>query len=63
MGGDDGIELLPVLVLVLLVDAAHESGSRRKDLIHEDENSLLWGKLNPLADDVDKLAYCQVRGD
>lgn len=48
---------------MLLVDAAHQSGSRGKDLIHEDENSLLGRKLDPLADDVDELADCQVRGD
>ena len=48
---------------MLLVDAAHESSRRRKDLVDEDEDGLLGRQLNALADDVDKLADCEVRGN
>jgi hypothetical protein len=48
---------------VLLVDAAHQRGCWRKDLIDKDEDGLLWGQLDPLADDVDELAYRQIRRD
>lgn len=53
----------PILVLVLLINATHESCCRREDLIDEDEDSLLGGELDPLADDVDKLTYSQIRRD
>jgi hypothetical protein len=58
-----GFISLPILVLVLLVDAAHQGRSRWQDLINEDEDGLLRRQLNSLADDVDKLAYGQVGGD
>ena len=48
---------------MLLVDAAHESSSGRQDFIDENEDSLLWGELDPLADDVDKLSNSQVCRD
>lgn len=48
---------------MLLVNATHKGGSRRQDLIHEDEDGLLGGQLDPLADDVDKLANGQVGRD
>lgn len=54
---------IPILVLVLLVDAAHESSRRRQDLVDEDEDGLLGRQLNALADDIDKLANREVRGD
>lgn len=54
-GGD-----APVLVLVLLVDAAHEGGSRRQDLIDEDEDGLLRRELDALADYVDELAHGKI---
>ena len=53
----------PILILVLLVDRAHQRGSRRQDLIDEDEDGLLGRELDALADDVDELAHGQVRGD
>ncbi len=46
----------PVLILVLLIDAAHEGGGWRQDLVDEDEDGLLRGQLNALPDDVDELA-------
>jgi hypothetical protein len=52
-----------VLVLVLLIYRTHESGSRRQDLIDEDEDGLLRRQLNALADHVDELADCQVCGN
>ena len=45
----------PILILVLLVDAAHQGGGWRQDLIDEDEDGLLRGELDPLPDDVDEL--------
>jgi len=48
---------------VLLVDARHERGGRGQDLVDEDEDGLLGRELDALADDVDELAYGQVRGD
>ncbi len=53
---------VPVFVLVLFVDAAHESSSGRKNLIDEDEDGLLGGQLDALPDDVDKLAYGEICG-
>lgn len=47
--------------LVLLVDAAHQRGGRRQDLVHEDEDGLLRRKLDALADNVDELAYGKIR--
>jgi hypothetical protein len=41
---------------VLLVNAAHERGSRRQDLINENEDRLLWGELYALANNIDELA-------
>jgi hypothetical protein len=52
-----------VLVLVLLVDGGHQRGSRREDLIDEDEDGLLRRELDALADHVDKLSNCEVGGD
>lgn len=57
-GGGD----VPILVLVLLVDAAHEGGGGRQDLVDEDEDGLLGGQLDALADDVDELADGEVCG-
>ena len=54
---------IPVLVLVLLVDAAHERSSGRQDLVDEDEDGLLGGQLDPLADHVDELAYGEICGN
>jgi len=51
----------PILVLVLLVDAAHQRGCWGKDLIDEDEDGLLRGQLNTLADNINELPDRQVR--
>lgn len=45
---------------MLFVDAAHERGSWREDLINEDEDSLLRGELYALADHIDKLSHGKV---
>jgi hypothetical protein len=50
----------PIFVLVLFVDAAHESSCGRKNLVHENENGLLRGELYALANNVDKLSHCKV---
>ena len=52
-----------VLVLVLLVYRAHESGCGRQDLIDEDKDGLLGRQLNALADNVDELADGEVGWD
>jgi len=49
-----------VLILVLLVDAAHERGSGWKDLVDENEDSLLGRELDALADHVDELSNCEI---
>lgn len=53
-------ECLPILVLVLLVDGRHQRGGWREDLINEDEDGLIGGQLDALADDVDELADGEV---
>lgn len=49
-----------VLIFVLLVDTAHESGGGWKDFIDKYEDGLLGSELDTLADDVAKLADGQV---
>ena len=51
------------MYLVLFVDAAHQCSSRRQHLIDEDEDGLLWGELDALADNIYKLANCEVGWD
>jgi len=51
-----------ILVLVLVVDAAHKSCRGRKHLIDEDENSLLWRQLDALANHIHKLADGEICG-
>jgi hypothetical protein len=51
-----------ILVLVLLVDAAHQGSGGWQHLIDEDEDGLLWAQLNALADDIDELTDGQVSG-
>lgn len=57
------MENVPVLILVFLVDAAHEGGRWGKHLVDEDEDGLLGGELDSLADDVDELTDGQIGGD
>lgn len=52
----------PVLILVLLINAAHECSSRWQNLIDEDEDGLFRAELDALADDVDELADGEVAG-
>jgi len=47
---------------VLLINRAHERSSGWQDLINEDEDGLLGGQLDALADDVDELTDCQICG-
>lgn len=48
---------------MLLVNAAHERGSGRQDLIDEDEDGFFRAELDALSDDVDKLADGEVGRD
>ena len=48
---------------MFLVDATHQGGSWRQDLIDEDEDGLFRRQLDSLADHVDELSYGQVGGD
>jgi len=48
---------------VLVVDTAHESSSRRQNLIDEDEDGLFRAELDSLADDIDELTDGQICGD
>lgn len=47
---------------MLLIDGAHQRGSRWQDLVNEDEDSLLGAQLYPLANDVDELADSEIGG-
>jgi hypothetical protein len=49
-----------VYALVLLVDGTHQRRCRRQYFVNKNEDSLLWRKLDAFADDIDKLAYCQI---
>lgn len=48
---------------MLLVNAAHQGSCWGKNLIDENEDGLLGGELDSLADDVDELANGQVGRD
>jgi hypothetical protein len=45
---------------MLLIDAAHERGRWRQNLIDEDKDGLLRAQLDALADHVDELADGEV---
>jgi hypothetical protein len=49
-----------VLILVLLIDAAHERSGGWQDLIDEDEDSLLRAELDALANNVHELPNGEV---
>ena len=51
-----------VLVLVLVVQRRHVSSRRRQHIVHEDIDRLFCAQLDPLADNVHELTYCQVGG-
>jgi len=46
--------------LVLLIDGAHEGGGWGQDLVNEDEDSLLWRKLDTFPDHVDELSHSEI---
>ena len=48
---------------MLLVDAAHEGGRGREDLVDKDEDGLFGRELDALANNIDELADGEVRGD
>jgi len=50
-----------ILILVFFIDAAHQSRSRRQDLVDKYEDRLLGRELDPLADHIDKLTHGQIR--
>jgi hypothetical protein len=54
---------LPIFILVFLIDTAHQSSCRGKDLIDEDKDGLLGRQLDALSDHVDELAYGEICGD
>lgn len=45
---------------MLLIDAAHECGSGRKNLINEDKDGLLGRQLDPFPNHVDELAHGEI---
>lgn len=49
-----------VVILVFFVDATHQGSSGREDLIHKNEDGLLRGELDTLANNVDKLAHREI---
>lgn len=48
---------------MLLVNGRHQRGGGRQHLVDEDEDCLLGGELDALADYVDELAYGEICGD
>lgn len=48
---------------MLFVDAAHERGSGWQNLIDEDEDRLLGGELDALANHIDELADGEICGN
>lgn len=52
-----------VLILVFLVDRAHQRRRRRQDLVDEDEDGLLGAQLDTLADDIDELSDGEIGRD
>lgn len=48
---------------MLFIDTAHQSRSRRQDLVDEDENRFLRAELDSLANNIDELTDGQIRGD
>lgn len=45
---------------MLFIDAAHQGRSWWQNFVDEDENSLLWAKLDALPNNIDKLSDGQV---
>jgi len=52
-----------ILVLVFFIYRAHKRSSWWKDFIDEDEDGLLWRKLDALPDHIDELPNSKVGGD
>jgi hypothetical protein len=52
-----------IFVLVLFVDAAHQSRGGWQNLVDEDEDCLLGAELDSLANNIDELANGEVCGD
>jgi len=50
-----------IAIRLLLVDLGHKCGGGGQGVVDEDENGFLWLQFDALADDVDKLADCQIR--
>lgn len=48
---------------MFLVHRRHQRGGWRQRLVDENEDGLIGGQLDALANDVDELAYGQIRGD
>lgn len=48
---------------MFIVHRRHQRGGRRQCLVDEDEDGLVGRQLDSLADDVDELAYGQIRWD
>jgi hypothetical protein len=45
---------------VFFIDRTHQRRRGRQDLVDKDEDGLLRRQLDPLTDDIDKLAYSQI---
>lgn len=53
----------PILILMLLVNRAHQCGGGRQHLVDEDEDGFFGRELDALADNIDELADGEVGGD
>ena len=56
------MEFLGSSYFMFLVDRAHQCRSGWQDFVDEDEDGLLWGKLDALADNVHELSDSKVGG-
>jgi len=52
-----------ILILVLIINAAHKGSSGWQDLVDEDEDGLLWAELDSLANNIDELANSEIGRD
>jgi hypothetical protein len=51
---------IPILILVFLIDAAHERSGGRENLVNEDKDGLFRRELDALANHVHELADSEI---
>jgi hypothetical protein len=63
LGGGEGKLTVPIFILVLFINTAHQGRSWRQDLIHEDEDGLLRRQLDALSNYIYELANREICRD